>query len=136
MILHHIVTLIAIISSDLLGYRDVGLHVLLLHDASDIFIMGLKLLVKILSLKNVKRSQDYIIVMYLVTLSIWIYLRLYKFVYKLCLELILPPFVTEPFWDWRRIPSIMLFILGGCNLFWTKLMIQLMFQKSLTSYEA
>jgi len=129
MICHHVATFIALISSDWLGFRDVGLHVLLLHDASDIFIMLLKLVVKY------KLSETYVIFMYSICLFTWIYFRLWKFVWKLCSHLIWQKLIMEPFWDGKAIPCIALFTLCGCNLLWTKMLLQLMLKRKLASYE-
>lgn len=129
MIFHHISTFIALISSDWLGYRDVGLHVLLLHDGSDIFIMLLKILVKC-SVGNV-----YVYIAYAICLCVWIYLRLWKFVWKLCIHLMWKYFIMDPFFSWKAIPAIALYTLSFFNLVWTKMLVHLMCKRKLIEYE-
>ncbi len=128
MLFHHIATLIAIVSSDLLGFREIGLHVLMLHDNSDIWIMLLKLFFKF----NV--SEPGMIWVYIMTMYIWLYTRVYCFVYCLCYIVILPIFLTDfatrPL---DSLPVLMLFVLAGCNLIWTFMLLKLPFSKNIVS---
>ncbi len=122
MILHHLVTVIALLSSDFLGYRDIGLHVLLLHDISDVFVMLLKLCAKF------NRHVYIINTAYAICMIVWIYTRLYLFTYKLNYLLILPIITRH-----NLIPAFALFVLSACHIVWTKLLICISLKTS--SYE-
>lgn len=129
MCLHHLATFLALLSSDVLGYRAIGLYVLLLHDSSDIFIMLLKLVAKFECSSNVIASC------YLVCMIVWIVTRMYLFVGKLCFQEIVPYMLQHSIWDCSIVPCVALLILAICNLAWTMMLLQLPFhQKRLVQY--
>ncbi len=129
MLFHHTATLIAIFSSDYLGYRKIGLYILMLHDCSDVWIMILKLFFKL------KVSEAGMIWAYLMTVAIWIYTRVYLFVYILCYSTIWPYLLANPK-PYDLIPSGMLFVLCICNLIWTIKLLKLPFSKKVVeTYE-
>ncbi len=121
MLLHHIATIIALLSSDYLGYRRIGLFVLVLHDCSDVWIMLLKLFYKL------KASEPGMIWVFTMTSIIWIYTRIYHFIYLLCYCTIFPVLWIKPISD--LIPATMLLILAICNLIWTCMIFKLPFSK-------
>ncbi len=121
MALHHIATVIAIVSSDVLGYHRIGLHVLLLHDLSDVWIMILKLCFKL------KVSENIQIVVYILCMFFWFYTRIYMFVYCLCYE------VLFKFVQIALVPIAMLYLLAVCNLVWTYMLLRLPFVNNVVS---
>jgi len=129
MLFHHIATLFALLSSDYLGYKKVGLHVLMLHDCSDVWIMILKLFSKL------KVSEAGMIWAYLMTMFVWLYTRVYLFVYILCFCKLVTHLQTNP-GPYDLIPSSMLFVLCICNLVWTFMLLKLPFSKKIVeTYE-
>lgn len=128
MLFHHIATLVAIFSSDYLGFRQIGLHVLMLHDCSDVWIMLLKLFFKF------KVREPGMIWVYIMTMYVWLYTRVYSFVYCLCYCLILPVFLKEyKVRPLDTVPSAMLFFLALCNLVWTGMLLKLPFSKNIVA---
>ncbi len=73
MILHHLATPLALISSDLFGLRRIGLYILLLHDTSDIFIAFMKIAYR----RNT--SETILTPIYVANLLVWCFTRLYCF---------------------------------------------------------
>lgn len=125
MAFHHIATMAALVSSDYLGLRQIGLHVLLLHDSSDVWIMTLKLCFKL------KMRDDLQILIYCLCMFVWIYTRIYLFSYQLCYNLIFYHSGAT-----HLVPTAMLYFLAGCNLVWTYMLLKLPFSKSVVeTYE-
>ena len=80
MYLHHIVTISLVGLSWACGYMRVGILVLFVHDASDIFVDLLKM-VNYLKLEN-QRGYFASEIAYVVCVLSWIYFRLYQFPFR------------------------------------------------------
>ena len=132
---HHITTLTALLFSDYLGYRQMGLFVLYLHDWSDVWIMFLKVAYKLKFQEKIQKG------IYAMCICVWIYTRLHVFCYQLCYCLLFGKLITEyrqrPF---EIIPVLALYVLGVCNLLWTFMLLKLCMKKTqqatITSYES
>ncbi len=117
MLCHHIATFCALISSDLLGLRRIGLYVLVLHDCSDILIMGLKIAYR----SHV--DTVYLTSIYLMALLTWLCTRIWLFG-ELYLCYILPIFYVEVKHNlFYTLPVLALTILFVCNIMWTRMII-------------
>ncbi len=120
MLLHHCATFLAMASSDVFGFRRIGVYILLLHDFSDIFIMTLKI--------SFSRHIDmiYMTSVYLVTLMAWVFTRIILFG-ELYVYHVLPAFHEKVIVGEKNVlyilPVIALTILLSCNLLWTKMLL-------------
>lgn len=125
MISHHFLTLWALITSDYCGFRRIGVYLLLLHDLTDIWIMLMKL--------SLKLSHRWQMLAYSVCMVFWIYCRLFVFGWYLFCMRVIPRFrlflQTEdaPFMR-KVIYFIPVFCLAGlllCHVVWTIMLLQI-----------
>lgn len=133
MFIHHIATMGALLSSDFLGYRKIGMLVLILHDWSDVWIMSLKLLNKYK--QQIAYSHIWIKVMYILTMINWMYTRIYWFVYFVCCTVIIPAlYLIIELQEWvHSIPCIALLTLACCNILWTIYLLKIPFKKDVVA---
>lgn len=127
MIVHHGATLALIFLSWIAGHCRVGAVVMLLHDSSDILVMGLKLAASLYP-----RRKNLHAVVYVSCMIVWFYTRLYLFGavmvgttwYKVMNSIELKPETIE------IVLLSLLSILVVAHCIWTVMLLKLPFRKS------
>lgn len=122
---HHMLTLIALIISDVFHHRTIGLYVMMLHDVSDVFIMTLKIIVK-----SHMFSATTITVTYLVTFTVWLYTRVYLFVGRLVIVDLLINHPKEDLSLGACTAFGCLVLLSFAQMYWTVLIARLAFKNN------
>ncbi len=125
---HHVVTLSALLASDLLEGRALGLYILFLHDVSDIFIATGKILFKLDHWLTSYASAPCLI--------IWIWTRVYLFGFKLVFCLLIPTWIAE-YIQFRYtafqiytsgFALLCMIVLTLCHLWWTSILLKISWQ--------
>jgi ceramide synthetase len=123
---HHVATISAIVASNNNTLRPLGALIMLIHDASDIPVMLLKIVSKF------QFPEAVVSVSYVVCLTTWVYARLYLFGWTIAIQSVWGDHILPP----SANPSLALRVAGVCLLaltcmhtWWAGLILQLPFKE-------